>query len=187
MVIVCAMVALAWNALCHKASAQPQTAVVRVDGDNGSPNPSSHGTDWGSDAYKYLQDALSWAAYCVDPYGGGYASAEVWVAATDEDNPYRPDRDANNPGGTDDRHVSFQLLNKVILYGGFEGDETALSQRNIYMNETVLSGDLNGDDGPEFTNRIDNSFHVVTTPQLGSVTSRIDNARDLLELLANWG
>jgi hypothetical protein len=35
------------------------------------------------------------------------------------------------------------------------------------VNVTVLSGDLLGDDGPEWANRGDNSYHVVTAVLLG--------------------
>ena len=151
MVIVCAVVALAWNALCHKASAQSQTAFVRVDGDNGDGD----GTGWGEDAFQYLQDAI---AHAADLVGGPlYDDAQVWVAATVEDNPYRP-------GPPGDRTASFQLRDKVELYGGFAGNEDDLSERKIYENITVLSGDLEGDDDEPGGDRLDNSFHVVTTP-----------------------
>jgi hypothetical protein len=116
LIIVCAVVALTWIGLAQYATAQPQDiAYVRVDGDNGVANPDGQGDDWGDDAYKYLQDGLAKAAWWVDPYGGDYDFAEVWVAATDEDNPYRPDRDADHQQGTGDRHASFQLVDKVIL------------------------------------------------------------------------
>ena len=54
------------------------------------------------------------------------------------------------------------MINGVGIYGGFEGIETALSQRNVQNNETILSGDLNGDDGADFANNGENSYHVVT-------------------------
>jgi len=162
LIIVCAVVVLTWISFAQHATAQPQDiAYVRVDGDNGSAN--GDGTGWGEDACKYLQDGLAKAAWWVGP--GGYDLAEVWVAATDE-GPYRPDLGASQQQG--DRHASFQLVDKVELYGGFAGDETEQSQRNIFMNKTVLSGDLDGDDGPDFGNREDNSYHVVTSYSNGS-------------------
>src|SRR5690606_9271169 len=55
------------------------------------------------------------------------------------------------------------------LYGGFAGDETSLDQRDPATHLTVLSGDLNGDDGPDFAGNGENSHHVLfldgtTTP-----------------------
>ncbi|MDO8628897.1 MAG: right-handed parallel beta-helix repeat-containing protein, partial [Phycisphaerales bacterium] len=40
--------------------------------------------------------------------------------------------------------------------------ETLLSERDPVANVTTLSGDLNGDDGPDFANNGENSYHVVT-------------------------
>ncbi|MFH0981560.1 MAG: right-handed parallel beta-helix repeat-containing protein [Planctomycetota bacterium] len=54
------------------------------------------------------------------------------------------------------------IINCVPLYGGFAGWETQVSQRDLALHKTILSGDLNGDDGPNFTNTGDNSYHVVT-------------------------
>ena len=56
------------------------------------------------------------------------------------------------------------MLNDVTLYGGFAGTETSLDQRDPAINETVLSGDLAGDDDPNvpFSNNEENAYHVVT-------------------------
>ena len=158
--IVWAIVASTCALCSYEVVAQPDIAVVRVDGDNGSPN--GNGTGWGEQAFKYLQDGLVEAAELAnDPQ---YDHVEVWVAATDD--PYRP-------GPPGDRTASFQLRDKVELYGGFAGNEDDLSERKIYENITVLSGDLEGDDDEPGGDRLDNSFHVVTTPPQ-SITTRID-------------
>ncbi len=104
----------------------------------------ANGANW-SDAYKYLQDALAVA-------GSG---SEIWVAA----GTYKPDQGGGKTPG--DRTASFQLINGVPLYGGFAGGETTLGERDWQANETILSGDLNGDD-VGFTNNGENSYHVVT-------------------------
>ena len=85
---------------------------------------------------------------------------EIWVAA----GTYRP------AGLGGDRGATFQLLNGVAVYGGFAGGEILLSQRDPQANETILSGDLNGNDTPvadpanlpSEPTRAENSFHVVT-------------------------
>ena len=110
---------------------------LRVDGDNGSPT--GDGLGWGLDAYKYLQDALADAADAPPR-----TTVRLWVAATDPINPYRPDRDANNPFGTKDRNATFLLdFNNVQVLGGFNGTETDADDRDPAVNITVLSGRLN--------------------------------------------
>jgi predicted outer membrane repeat protein len=72
--------------------------------------------------------------------------------------PYPDDkiRRANMGGRTD----TFQLINGVALYGGFPSGGGALSERDPNQYETILSGDLAGDD-VGFTNNDENSYHVV--------------------------
>ncbi|MEE9129435.1 MAG: right-handed parallel beta-helix repeat-containing protein [Phycisphaerales bacterium] len=109
---------------------------LRVDGDNGSPT--GDGSDWGVDAYKYLQDALADAA---DPPPG--TTVRLWVAATDPSSSYVPDRDAANPDGTGDRESTFLLdFDNVQLLGGFPPGGGDLEDRDPALYETVLSGVL---------------------------------------------
>ena len=102
------------------------------------------GVGW-ADAFRSPHDAFAIAA---DSSG---AVKEVWIAV----GIYKP----APPGG--DRTVSFQLPLDVGVYGGFSGWETSRDQRDRAANVTVFSGDLNGDDGPDFTNMADNSHHVL--------------------------
>ncbi|QOJ14069.1 MAG: hypothetical protein HRU75_05225 [Planctomycetia bacterium] len=104
----------------------------------------NNGSSW-VDAFTDLQTALGTAR------AAGGAVTEIWVAA----DTYRPAL----PGG--DRTASFHLVDGVGVYGGFVGIEAARDQRDPVANPTVLSGDLNGNDGGGFTNRTDNSYHVV--------------------------
>ena len=94
-----------------------------------------NGSSW-DNAHTGLQAALE-AAVQGD---------EIWVAQ----GTYKP----SVPAGRD---ATFQLINGVAVYGGFAGDETLRSQRNWEDRETILSGDLLGQDPPQ-----DNSYHVVT-------------------------
>jgi len=59
--------------------------------------------------------------------------------------------------------TTFLLSNSLAIFGGFAGDETSISERNVLENETILSGDVNGDDDPNYPlSFIDNSCHVVS-------------------------
>jgi hypothetical protein len=51
----------------------------------------------------------------------------------------------------------------VTLKGGYAGfGEPTPEARDINLYRTILSGDLEGDDGPDFTNNTENCHHVVT-------------------------
>ena len=62
------------------------------------------------------------------------------------------------------REATFQLLNGVTLQGGYAGLGAAdPDERDPAEHESVLSGDLIGNDGPGlFENNQENSLHVVT-------------------------
>ena len=131
--------------------------VIYVDDD---ANVGGDGQTWET-AYKYLQDALDDAL----------TDDQIWVA----EGTYKPDDDdANHPDGTGDREATFQLINGVGIYGGFAGSEDPctfdLGELDFVTNETILSGDLDGNDvdvndpcdlQTEPT-RGENSYHVVT-------------------------
>ena len=70
-------------------------------------------------------------------------------------------------GGRGDRYQSFQLKNAVAVYGGFEPDvgDIRFKHRDWVVHETILSGDLNGDDGSDFANNQENSYHVFYHPE----------------------
>ncbi|MCH7994726.1 MAG: right-handed parallel beta-helix repeat-containing protein, partial [Planctomycetes bacterium] len=103
------------------------------------------GTSW-SDAFVSPHDAFDLAR---DPRVG---VQEIWVRAA----VYKPDV----PNG--DRERTFRLPNGVGVYGGFAGWETKRDERDPRQNETVFSGDLNGNDDSTDGTRFDNSYHVVT-------------------------
>ncbi len=111
------------------------------------------GSSW-SNAYLDLADAL----YHADCSG---SVTEIRVAA----GVYRPSVQSE-PGVS--RTETFQLLNGVALRGGYRGLSGGgdPDHRDITLYETVLSGDLSGDDdpsdfpyGPSYE---DNSYHVTT-------------------------
>ena len=103
------------------------------------------GSSW-ADAYKYLQDGLAAAT----------SGDEIWVA----EGIYTPDASSADPGGSGDRDATFGLINGVGIYGGFPAGGGVWEDRDPNAYQTILSGDLNGDD-VDFTNNGDNSYHVV--------------------------
>ncbi|MBK9213497.1 MAG: hypothetical protein IPO14_11240 [Saprospiraceae bacterium] len=85
---------------------------------------------------------------------------EVWVAA----GTYKPTQDPlGSTSPTDPRDKTFFVKDGVKIYGGFAGTETALSQRLITTNVTILSGDI-GTVGVA----TDNAYHVVLTSAASS-------------------
>ena len=137
-------------------TAQGQT-VIYVD-DDASTN--GDGASWPT-AYKYLQDALAQAST------NGVAT-EIRVAQ----GTYKPDQDEGGNVSPGDRGATFQLISGVTLYGGFAGlaNPADPDERDIAPYATILSGDLNGDDGPDFANNNENSNHVVTGRYIDEAT-----------------
>ncbi len=107
--------------------------VVYVDDD--AP-PGGDGAAW-STAYKYLQDALALAT----------AGDEIRVAG----GTHKPDQDEAGNVTAGERTEIFRVYG-VGLYGGYRGCPGGdcgagdPDERNIVLHETILSGDLNGDD-----------------------------------------
>jgi parallel beta-helix repeat protein len=127
--------------------------TIHVDGNTPDNND---GSNWAK-AYRYLQDALAVAG----------AGSEIWVA----DGNYYPDASTAEPNGSGDRTATFQLISGVALYGGYAGyGAPDPNERNVELYETILSGDLDGNDvdvnNPWYLNdeptRAENSYHVVT-------------------------
>mgnify|MGYP001942606215 CR=1 FL=1 len=114
----------------------------------GNPNAVAPYETWATAAAD-LQDALAIAS----------SGDKIWVAAG-----------TYQPTSGSDRDVSFELIDGVALYGGFLGNESSLAERDPGTNLTILSGDLAGDDGPNFANNGENSYHVVVANNASSAT-----------------
>ncbi len=95
------------------------------------------GSSW-ANAFTELQDALQEARANVQ-------IIEIWVA----EGVYFP------TSGTD-RSLSFDLVNGVSVRGGFAGNESLATERNMEAHPTILDGDLGLTDW-----KFDNSLHVV--------------------------
>jgi hypothetical protein len=119
------------------------------------------GTSW-QESFATVQKALSATS----------SDDEIWVVG----GVYYPDEGGVYPDN--DRNSTFTLVSGVKMYGGFIGDETALEERSVTTNVTVLSGDIDGDDVTDnfgvtrFYNDIRgaNAYHVVTGASLSDTT-----------------
>jgi hypothetical protein len=122
------------------------------------------GSSW-CDAYVHLQDALTVASLTNS------GVSEIRVAQ----GVYKPDQGAGQTAGN--RDAVFTLgggpgFDNVAVMGGYAGCGSATPDaRDVALYETVLSGDLLGNDGPDFANYEDNSYHVVRylNPELENV------------------
>ena len=152
---------LSFVLLCFSGTVQAQ--IIYVDADVGS---AGNGSSW-TDAYNHLQDALT-AAVIGD---------EIRVAQ----GIYKPDQgDAITLG---DRMATFQLISGVGVNGGYAGSgEPDPNARDVELYQTILSGDLAGDDGPNFAYNTENSYQVIigsgtdATAVLDGVTITAGNA-----------
>jgi hypothetical protein len=128
-------------------------AILYVDDD--AP-PGGDGLAW-STAFRCLQDALYLAA--SDP---GWIT-EIRVGQGE----YRPDEDEGGHVAPGDRAATFQLVSDLSLLGGYAGyGAPDPDERDIDLYETILTGDLAGDDEPGFVNYDENSYHVVRVIEL---------------------
>jgi hypothetical protein len=138
-----------------------QATIYYIDADAIGAND---GSSW-ADAFNDLQDGL----------GVAFRGDEIRVAQ----GIYKPappgpplpptaaPTDSNDDEGSEvipgDRTATFQLINGVTIKGGYAGfGEPDPNARDIDAYESILSGDLNGDDGPDFADNSENSYHVVT-------------------------
>jgi len=102
----------------HRASAQTIWYVDRATTGTAS------GASW-ENAFTEVQSALSVAQ----------PGDQVWVAR----GVYRPDYDPVTDTYTQEHTRTIQLVSGVALYGGFDGNETALAMRARLFEQTVLS------------------------------------------------
>ncbi len=124
---------------------------------------SNNGLNW-ANAYTSLQAALNAAT----------SGKQIWVAG----GTYKPSSayDLTNSS----RYYHFRMQAEVGIYGGFAGTETSINDRTNFgvggANETILSGDLNGDDivtgggaALNISNNSENCYHVIYNP--GTLTN----------------
>ncbi|RFS20532.1 hypothetical protein DVR12_18370 [Chitinophaga silvatica] len=119
------------------------------------------GNSWANAAGE-VSDALR-AADMINAITPGTIK-QIWVSGGKYTPKYLPGTTTSS--GATSRDFAFPIIKDVKVYGGFAGNETSLSQRDLRItsNSSILSGDLGviGDYS-------DNAYHVVTS--LGDVGS----------------
>ncbi|MEN6425751.1 MAG: right-handed parallel beta-helix repeat-containing protein [Phycisphaerales bacterium] len=143
-------------AVCLLMTCTAWGRVIYVDDD--APT-GGNGASWAR-AYRFLQDALAEAD-----------NSEMPIEIRMAQGIYKPDTNSAHPDGTGDRAAGFCLLEDVSILGGFAGLGTPDPNIvDIALYETVLTGDLAGDDVAVFDacdllaepSRDENSYAVVT-------------------------
>jgi predicted outer membrane repeat protein len=107
-----------------------------------------NGTSW-SNATGNLKSAIDNAT----------SGTQIWVA----EGIYYPI--TCSPCIFEDRQVSFILTDNVKLYGGFTGNESNISERDITENPTILSGNIDQDDTPW-----SNTYSIIRTQNVTEET-----------------
>ncbi len=111
-------------------------------------------------------DGLTWATAFTNPQDAlAVANPDDTIRVAE--GTYMPDGgrigDSGYVAGSGDRAATFQLLDGVTIEGGYAGfGEPDPCERDTIGQETILSGDLDNNDGPDFTNNGENSYNVVT-------------------------
>lgn len=151
-------------ALTSSLSAQiapPPNPIYYVD----ASGPAGSGLSW-NNTTNDLRQALINAGFSARIYLAPNI-AQVWV----KEGIYTP---ANIPSGgsatQQDRELSFPMLERVQVYGGFLGGEMFSNARLGSAANTILSGDLLGNSQAGVFNTLtDDSIHVVTVPESPNV------------------
>ena len=147
----------------------PAFSVAAIIFVNSAAVGANNGTSW-ANAYTSLTTALAVAT----------SGDEIWVAQ----GVYKPvtQVDVNASGGADAQEVTFQIPSDVALYGGFDGTEGALEERDWETHLTILSGDIDNNDVNVDGNFIaesitdiagSNAYHVLYTVNVTTAT-RLD-------------
>ncbi|MBN1124500.1 MAG: DUF1080 domain-containing protein [Sedimentisphaerales bacterium] len=123
------------------------SATLFVDADAVGTND---GSSW-ANAFPSLQNALTAAEARNTDSNNNNNVDHIWVA----EGTYKPDQGTNQTAN--DPEATFELLSNVAIYGGFDGSEAVLGDRDVSENITILSGEINT------TAVEDNSYHVVTS------------------------
>ncbi len=106
-------------------------------------NSSGNGLNW-AEAFTTLQQGVD-AAHCAVTECPSIQNCQVWIAR------------GSYPVWVSSREDTLRVWSFVELYGGFDGSETALEQRDIENHPVIIDGH-----DPNDPNQIEQVYHVVT-------------------------
>ncbi len=132
--------AIVLGAVVASFTSVTNAAVRYVDG--GLTTGANNGTSWAN--------AYQGAAGVATAMTASVSGDQVWVKAGS----YKPTL-------TTTRTFTHTMKSGVGVYGGFNGTETTLAQRDFTANVTTLTGDLAGNDNGTVGMMADNAYHVV--------------------------
>lgn len=147
--------------------------VIYVDDDAGGR---TDGSSW-ANAYPYLQDALAAARQGDEVYVAQGVYRPNQGMSIQPQPPVRTRSIAVQATDPEGQSLAFQLKNGVSLLGGFAGVKAENpNTRDVEQYETILSGDLHGNDVAGWWPdnpvseyfRTDNSVHVVESMEVDS-------------------
>ena len=127
--------------LCGFLPLKSQTIYVKLNG-------TGNGSSW-QNASGNLRTVLA----------NANKNAQIWVAQ----GTYYPTQCGNCT--ETERRLSFEIPDSVAVYGGFNGTESTLAQRNWQQNVTILNGDIDRDG-----DIAKNAYHVIYTHNVGAQT-----------------
>ena len=119
-------------------------------------NPNATGSNTGSswaNAMTSLSETLVKAMFCRD-------IKEVWVA----EGLYFPAFNSEGDSIGVNRSALFRVVSDMRIYGGFNGTESSIEERDIPSHPTILSGDFNQNDNG-FTLMGENTYRIVVAPR----------------------
>ncbi len=137
----------------------PDTIYVDIDATTGA----NDGSSW-ANAFKELSDALNICQH----------HDQIWIA----EGTYYPQQDSSgNINPTSNRTKTFFINKDIAIYGGFNGTETSINQRNLEKHVVILSGDLDNNDLDLIEDELgivpdslgDNSYHIMWVENIDSL------------------
>lgn len=126
---------------------------------------------WAGAAIIYVDDSAP-AGGDGSSWSVAHRSLKVGLQQASAGDEIRVARGTYRPAGAGGKRTkTFTVPDGIVVQGGYAG-WGASNPDKLKPNKfkTILSGDLNGNDGPDFANSNDNSYHVVTLNNVSGAT-----------------
>ncbi len=129
---------VSWTFVVGELETQPQIWYV-----DSAMITSGDGSSWSS-AFQDIQEAINIAK----------TDDQIWIAK----GTYKPNTifDINSNGTLESREQMYYIARDIQLFGGFQGNESNLNDRDCELFPTILDGNLGS-----MATSVDNAFHVL--------------------------